>query len=211
MKDTRESSYLGELTMAELREIYDSEPGIEESIREWIRESDSDFAAEQMDELKDVIRFEVDSWDNVYARPRQSTAYCGDMAEAVRKSIFGYPSTIEEALSKLERYQEGAERVGYPLPSHFEDAIEDQMQFVCDEYAKCIQADFHWWMEASSDDLFSSYFLDEVDRWVEDFPDLWEERLERIGRLERRKRERRTRRWKRRLFLFKRKPKRAMA
>ena len=207
-----ESKYLGTVTKEELREVYDSEPGIEESIRMWLRESDGWFVTEQMDELMDVIRFETDAWDNVYATVRVSPEDCGMLAEAVRKSIYSYPSTMEPALEKLERYSVGARRVYWDMPEHFERAICEQMEEIAKGYEKCLKAELQWWMDAESDELFANYFLDEPDRWMEDFPDIWEERLERIERQAERKRARRTRRWKRRLFLFKRdrKPKYAM-
>lgn len=171
-KELYETKALGAVTEEELRDVYELYGSIEENIREWLRESDSTFASEQMDELRDVIKFATDAWDNVYATPAIDAVDCGLMAEAVRKSIFGYPSTIEDALCKLERYSEGAQRVYYDIPRHFEKAIDEQMELVCEAYEKCIGADLEWWMDATSDELFENYFLNDPDEWMEQCDEL---------------------------------------
>ncbi len=111
----------------------------------------------------------------MYAWPNVSTDNTTPLTEAVRNSIYSYPSTIEDALCKLERYQEGVDRLYYEIPSHFEKAIEKQLEVVCDEYAKCLKADFQWWMDAKPDELFESYFMDDVDGWMEKHWDIADE------------------------------------
>ncbi len=59
--DAIKTKSLGWVTEQELRELYSANGEIEQDIREWLRYSDGEFAVEQIDELRDVIRFETDA------------------------------------------------------------------------------------------------------------------------------------------------------
>lgn len=166
------SKLVGWVTEDELREIYEADKGIEDEIREWIRESDSDFVSEQMNELRHVIDFETDAWGNVFAWPNISPEECGEMATSVRGSIYSYPSATEAALTELELLAEYM-RWSDPwnVPVCLENAAEKRMREICSVYAKNLKDELSWWMDAPSDDLFAGYFMDEPDRWMSIWPD----------------------------------------
>lgn len=155
--------------MKELRRLFDNNAGIADDIREWLHFSDSEFACEQIDELRGVIRFDADAWDNVWALPDVDYYACGELADAVRNSIYSYPAVIEDDLKKLERYAAGVDRLGiYDIPEHFINAIEETMQRICDVYAECIHADFSAWLYYEDDELFE-YFADDPSMWLDKY------------------------------------------
>ena len=173
------SKYIGWVTEEELRELFDNNECIENDIREWLRDSGDMFVSEEMDELKDVMRFEIDSYDRVFIEPKHYANHCGEFASTVKNSIYSYPSLIEEPLSKLERYAEGVERLGgyiYDIPEHFEDAIDKQIRKVCDVYEKCFRNELEHWLYVSSDELFNEYFIGHgIDEWLCNHPEVCDE------------------------------------